>query len=126
MFVDDYPVTVDLAIHIGEPHGQIDRLSFRVSTSDMLNRVTVGEWVSRRDLQVSDLELRRAVEKGEEVFPILRYAVAPTYWRGGTTSNTSSVSSGTYAFMIASTSLALTAAANWFSRARILASSSVG
>ena len=89
------PVVANLAVGIGNPHDQVHRLTFRIGPADMLDRVAVTECAIGHDMEIGDLELQRSLERGEESSQSLRYALAPTYCRGGTTSNTTKLSSGT-------------------------------
>ena len=95
MLVHNQPVTFDFAVHIGDPDCEVNWLLPGVRAADMLDAVAEAQRTIRRHIQRADFELHRAMEGGEELLPILRYALAPTYWRGDAASNTTSVSSGT-------------------------------
>jgi hypothetical protein len=73
------------------------------------------------EAKIRNVEFRRGLKHPKNSVHSLRNASAPTYRRGGTTSNTTRLLSGTNTFMIASTSPALNADANRSSNALIAA-----
>src|SRR3984893_18191801 len=116
--LDDLPAAMRLFVDVGHPHREVELLALLLGAGHVLNAVAVGEVAIGDDVEVGQLEGDRAVEAAEEGLPVLPVG------RGGTTSKTTSVWSGAYTFMIASTSFALNAATKRSSRALISAGAS--
>jgi len=64
-------MSVDLAVHIGNPHGQIEHLSFFIFSGDMLNAMAIAEVTVGHHGKIGDIEFDWTVEIVQKIFPIL-------------------------------------------------------
>ena len=55
--MDDQPSAFYLAVNVGDPNGEINRLTFGIGTGDTLNAVAETHISISCDAQVADFEL---------------------------------------------------------------------
>jgi len=121
MLVDDEPSAPHLLINVGHSQCEVDFLAMLIGAGHALNTVTIGKIAIGADVEISQVNRNRAVKAAEKGLPVFAVGCGTDILTRRDDIETTSVWSGTYTFMIASTSFALNAATKRSTRPRISA-----
>ena len=94
--MDGEPIAVDLLVDVGNAKGKIQGVAILGGTRDAEEEAPIREVALGLAFPTADRGTNAAWVCGQKVRPVLaKGCAAPTYWRGGMPSKTTSVSPGT-------------------------------